>query len=1356
MKYFKLLLLWALLIYANNSTAQTNLTTVEFFIDTDPGYGNGTTIFVPAGTTNYANQIVNIDPATVSEGIHTFYIRSKNADGSWSHTNRLLFNKPANNGATAIAANLITVEYFIDVDPGYGNGTTILVPAGTTDYANQIVNINPATVSDGIHTFYIRSKNADGSWSHTNRLLFNKPENNGAAAVAANLTTVEYFIDVDPGYGNGTTITVPAGTTDYANQIINLDPSTINDGVHVFYIRSKNANGTWSHTNKLFFYKAPTPSVNDRITNIKYAEYFFDTDPGYYLASPIAITPSIDISNFLLNTNITGLAAGNHKFFIRGIDSIGKWSHTDSLAFSIGTTSPAPAIVVNSINKLVMCARDSFTIAYQATGTYNAGNTFTVQLSDAAGSFVSPTIIGTKTATKLSDTILCRLPAHINGGTGFLIRVVSSNTAVTGIANSQVFTIRDRPFAQTISGLTEVNGTYTHPYSVPDVATSNYNWITTGGTFTTGIPASSGNMAWAQPAGTNATGLLKVVETNQFGCVGDTSALSVNVYRLRINNVPDNLTPCKAFSLNIPITMDGAFGAGNIYTAQLSDATGSFTSPVTIGTLTSNGNGINQTGTISATIPANTPNGTLYRIRIVSNNPAFIGSINSAPITIVKPDIGADLVRSKCIGFTYNLAADFTDASLTYQYFDNSFNVVNANVNSGTFNVIATNTNGCKDTAQVVVTNFPKPNIGADITRSKCQANTYNLAIDFTNVALTYQYFDNNFVITNANVNVGVYNVVGANSNGCKDTAQVTVTNFVQPNTSAISSANTVNVDFANAFSVTNTTGSIYNWSFTNGTQNTGGTTSSVTATFNTAGTQTVSVTETTSDGCVGSVISKSINVVSISAENIPMGFPACTGANVSVNYTINGNYGTGNIFSVLLSDAAGNFASASVIGTLQLDGLLNNATGFINCAIPTSISAGTGYRTKITASMPVFSGAINSTNLTITTANNTFNLSSDITVNGNLDLSNPSQINFPCFSGGKIILGNFNLRVNGAVTGFDDTHFIVTNGSGSLCINNAASQNNVFPIANNVNSTNFIRINNVGTPDVYCVNVTAQVLVNGTSGNTVNSSVVKNTWNVSEAVTGGSDATLSVFWNVTDELPNFNRSSCYISHHNGVFYDVQPSSMATGSNPYSISRQNISSFSPFIVTSSASVLPISLLGFTGKIQNNVSLLKWQTTQEQNSKNFIVQRSEDGIRFTNIGSVDAANNSNTLRNYAYDDDISSIRAAKIYYRLLLNDNNGQQELSNIIVLYNSNNKDEFVVSPNPFQHTFLIKGVFDKIENATFCILDLTGKELLIKKVITQLGINVFEIDASQFARGSYILRVRTQSKELSKMIIKK
>lgn len=68
------------------------------------------------------------------------------------------------------------------------------------------------------------------------------------------------------------------------------------------------------------------------------------------------------------------------------------------------------------------------------------------------------------------------------------------------------------------------------------------------------------------------------------------------------------------------------FGAGNIYTAQLSDASGSFSFPVNIGTLASTAN----SGTINITIPAGTPSGSNYKIRVISSNPYIVGSESSA------------------------------------------------------------------------------------------------------------------------------------------------------------------------------------------------------------------------------------------------------------------------------------------------------------------------------------------------------------------------------------------------------------------------------------------------------------------------------------------------------------------------------------------------------------------------------------------------------------------------------------------------------------------------------------------------------------------------------------------------------
>ncbi len=81
--------------------------------------------------------------------------------------------------------------------------------------------------------------------------------------------------------------------------------------------------------------------------------------------------------------------------------------------------------------------------------------------------------------------------------------------------------------------------------------------------------------------------------------------------------------------INIPYAITGSFTAGNIFTAQLSDATGSFASPLNIGTLTST-----ASGTIVSSVTLPSVAGTKYRIRVVSSSPALNGADNGTDLTI--------------------------------------------------------------------------------------------------------------------------------------------------------------------------------------------------------------------------------------------------------------------------------------------------------------------------------------------------------------------------------------------------------------------------------------------------------------------------------------------------------------------------------------------------------------------------------------------------------------------------------------------------------------------------------------------------------------------------------------------------
>jgi hypothetical protein len=90
---------------------------------------------------------------------------------------------------------------------------------------------------------------------------------------------------------------------------------------------------------------------------------------------------------------------------------------------------------------------------------------------------------------------------------------------------------------------------------------------------------------------------------------------------------------CAGAALDVPFTASGDFTSGNVFSAQLSNSFGDFTNPVTIGTLARTSSGTISTS-ISATLPANAPASSSYRVRVVSNAPAVTGTPSSTSIRI--------------------------------------------------------------------------------------------------------------------------------------------------------------------------------------------------------------------------------------------------------------------------------------------------------------------------------------------------------------------------------------------------------------------------------------------------------------------------------------------------------------------------------------------------------------------------------------------------------------------------------------------------------------------------------------------------------------------------------------------------
>lgn len=182
-------------------------------------------------------------------------------------------------------------------------------------------------------------------------------------------------------------------------------------------------------------------------------------------------------------------------------------------------------------------------------------------------------------------------------------------------------------------------------------------------------------------------------------------------------------------------------------------------------------------------------------------------------------------------------------------------------------------------------------------------------------------------------------------------------------------------------------------------------------------------------------------------------------------------------------------------------------------------------------------------------------------------------------FTNGKIQLGDFNLTMAlgpaGTITNASNARFIVTNGTGKLIKTGLGTTAFTFPIGNTTTTYNPVTISNppAGVADDIAVRALAQAYTNGGTGTAFTKEVVDASWEITEALTGGSNLSITTSWDGTDELSGFDRTKGGLSYYIPTAGPTQGWDMlnsqtgaAAGTNPYSYSRTGVSSLGFFAV----------------------------------------------------------------------------------------------------------------------------------------------------------------------------------------------
>ncbi len=303
---------------------------------------------------------------------------------------------------------------------------------------------------------------------------------------------------------------------------------------------------------------------------------------------------------------------------------------------------------------------------------------------------------------------------HINNVTACSNLSVCNASFDTGSASNQDVTMAS-PIVTT--GMTSVTLSFYYLCEgASGVSFGTLQYSTDGGSSWTDVATYSGVSTWTQesqslPSWDNQASLTFRFNWTNGGsgndpafAIDELSVVGVGGSTETITNVASNNSGwCydDQSNFNVTFTSAGTYTTGNVFTAELSDETGDFSSPITIGTLNSTSSG---NLSIPCVIPTGTAVGNGYRIRVSSSQPVVVGTDNGIDLSIYPlPNVTAGTDQTVCEGETVSLSASGAD---TYVWDNGVTDGVSFTplLGTTTYTVVGTSVNGCEATDQVVIT----------------------------------------------------------------------------------------------------------------------------------------------------------------------------------------------------------------------------------------------------------------------------------------------------------------------------------------------------------------------------------------------------------------------------------------------------------------------------------------------------------------------------------------------------------------------------------------------------------------------------------------------------------------------------
>jgi hypothetical protein len=174
--------------------------------------------------------------------------------------------------------------------------------------------------------------------------------------------------------------------------------------------------------------------------------------------------------------------------------------------------------------------------------------------------------------------------------------------------------------------------------------------------------------------------------------------------------------------------------------------------------------------------------------------------------------------------------------------------------------------------------------------------------------------------------------------------------------------------------------------------------------------------------------------------------------------------------------------------------------------------------------------------------------------------------------------------------------------------------------------------------------------------------------------------------------------------------------------------------------------LPVKLFNFNATPLNGMNRLVWQTVTESNNKGFFIQRQNNDGRWINLGFVVAKGSESK---YIFTDNEPLVNS---YYRLKQVDINGTECFSQVVRV-NKNVSFKITMLPNPTTDKVYITLPLNEnlMNKSEISVYNFSGKQVLTKQATS----NIVDVDFSNLAKGTYIVKVVVNNNIYSEKVVR-